>query len=897
MAVRYLGQSKAVYNTKYFPTWKFKGAKTTPINREIRIDGLDPAEYEVRVTRITPVSTNTREQTKSTWMGMGEIIMDDLAYPTVALLGLKIKATGQLNGDVNVMTVVDRKYIKVFNEEGLSQGIKRLDNPAWIYWDMLTNQNYGYGLNYSQVDFDSISEWAIWCDELVNNGLKNKWEKRAVFNGVFDFEGNLWDSLCKVCTIGRASPIIRGTKYSVIVDKPSPMVQLFNMGNIKKSSLKISYIGEAELANEVEIQFVNKDKDYTNDTISVVVPEWFNDTQVKKSTIQQMGITNLSQAYRAGRYFLNCNKHIKRTAEFVVGTDAIDSEVGDVIGISHDVPAWGESGRLVSATSNSVKIDKEVDLVKGEAYVITVRLEDNSFEKFDIVFTETQTTDSLTIDGNFAVAPKQYDLYSLVEKPHAIMLFRINSITRKTDQTRKIVATEYNESVVNDSITIIEVPSMSELTSTIRKFVVSEHLEKRFDGTIVPFLDFSWELKSAFPTKNTLSLYQDGLFIKHLITDLENSFYKHNAIDLEESKEYEFKLSIKDRLSVPRDEKEIMHTLLGQSSPPPAPSRFFVDYQRGRDVKLSWEMEKPVDHKGYELRIGYSREWTLSTPIAATAEEQITLKLPSSKSLIILLKSIDLQGNLSLETRTIVINLGDKIIDNLVYTRVVNFDEDTHNGFLHVDGNLETIDENLMYSNENGDYFYVENNQDEFYKFSFTEASIVSKFTPDTAGQIMPLFKGVGEPIYFIRRYFSSQMYPSFNSNIWLDNSSLMWQKDEWKPFVTYDAKAHEIHEMKAMFFGSSARSVVSEIKYIIDAPDILEYFNDIPIMASGLHVKPAKPMNSIKNIGVTLQDDGGNAVGVKVLSKDINEGALIKVFDVNNLATSGVVDITMKGY
>ncbi len=617
----YTGKRRAIYATSIFDTYIFGGAKTTPINREIRIDNLAPGEYEVRITRLTSVSTNPREKTKCNWVGIGEIIKDDLAYPSVALLGLRIKATGQLSGDVNVKTLCERSEIEVFNETGISQGLKRLDNPAWIYWDMLTNKIYGYGLSYAQIDFDAINEWALWCDELVSNGIDGQAEKRAVFNGVFDFEGNLWDSLTKVCTVGRASPIIRGTKYSVVVDKASPMVQIFNMGNIKKSSLKISYIGEEELANEVEVQFINKDKDYTNDTISVVVPEWFDDTQIKKSTVQQIGITNLSQAYRAGRYFLNCNKHIKRTAEFEVGIDAIDSEVGDVIGISHDVPAWGESGRVVSAVSNAVVLDKEVILADGNAYEITVRLNDNSFEKFDVLFAGTQTTSNISINGSFATTPSQYDVYSIVEKPHVIKLFRINSITRKTDQTRKIVAVEYNESIVSDATTIVEITSASELNlhPKVIDFKISEHLDKRKDGSIVPYLDFSWDIDENIDSGILYDIYIEhsrvvrstwwgNKTIKYyqvLKRDIKRKSYSYQALYVRENKEYTYKIVARAygvKSSVFTAGTTSLYTLKGKSELPESVTNIQASWLNGSLI-ISWDENKDVDFDCYEIDI------------------------------------------------------------------------------------------------------------------------------------------------------------------------------------------------------------------------------------------------------------------------------------------------------
>ena len=552
-------------------SWGIYGATTSPINRELRVDNLNAGQYEVRITRLTAISTSTREMTTANWTGIGAIVYDDLYYPNVALLGLRIKATGQLSGTVTVLTTVTRKQIEVFDENSVSQGLKNLDNPAWVFWDALTNTDYGYGLNYNQVDYTTVSEWAIWCDELVDNGLSGT-EKRAVFNGTFDYEGNLWDALSSIATVGRASPIIKGTKYSVIVDKSAPMVQLFNMGNIIQDSLKISYIGDEDLATEVEVQFVNKDKGYSNDTLSVVVPEWYTSTnQAKKSTIHQMGITNASQAYRVGRYFLNNNKYVRRTAEFKVALDAIDCEAGDVIGISHDVPMWGQSGRIVSATSNTVTLDKAVTLKIGNSYTFTARLNDNTFETLSITFGNTQETNVLSFSSSFTTIPSEYDIYSLVESPHTIKLFRINSITRENDDIRKVVATEYNDSIVSDDTTIIPTQSASEATfyPTVISFTATERGEVNAQGVLVPFITLSWDID--FPAECNLYISKDGeqSFTK-IASDIKTTYFEYNALELEANKGYFFKIVFKSLGSTsyhPLDTaRSTYHTFIGNSS-------------------------------------------------------------------------------------------------------------------------------------------------------------------------------------------------------------------------------------------------------------------------------------------------------------------------------------------
>lgn len=923
---RYTGTSRAIYDENP-STWIFKGAKTSTINREIRIDNLSPDDYEVRVTRLTSVSTDPRLQTTSKWTGMGEIIKDDLYYPTIAILGLRIKATGQLSGDVNISTIVERKQIDVFNELGVSQGLKNLDNPAWCFWDILTNKLYGYGLNYNRIDYDTISDWALWCDEIVNNGISDGGEKRAVFNGVFDFSSNVLESLTKIATVGRGVPIIKGTKYSVIVDKAVDYgefeySQLFNMGNIKKGTLSTTYIATEDLATEVEIQFTNEDKDYINDTVTVVVPEWFStSTQAQKTTIQQMGITKLSQAYRAGRFYLNSNRLIRRVVEFEAHIDSIDSEAGDVIGVSHDVPMWGESGRLVSATTNTITIDKKVQLIDGEEYEITVRLNDNSFEKFDILFSGTQTTSTMTIDGNFTEIPSQYDLYSLIEKNNEVKLFRINSITRKNDFTRKIRAVEYNESLVTDDTTILPTSNPSEFEKYPKALNIqtNEHLEIRNDGTIVSFVDLSWDTE--------LSTISSSKFALYISSDGGSSYYKRNedivgrnftfdVISLQEGKDYLIKIAGKSTFS----DYESIESLdaiefkyLGKIAPPSDVEDFNVS-QNGNFVDFTWTHITDVDRQGYEIRKGATWE-TASKISEVISNNSYSLQAEMNGTYEYLIKAIDTSNIYSLNSTSKNITLMN--IDETVNAVISDDEAPSWNGiktnFYLVNNTLintsALLDDDIPTENDTTipitDYdgsrpLYCE------YESEAIDTSLVGLTK-------IRILESVTSTIFNITDLEVSDRldtdYPldtdisitaELNKNIMISVSDDDVTYSDYEVYLGIIEK--EFRYVKIMirfdFDIPNTRVVLDSLKYILDVPDSILSISNFSIGASGedvLFSTYGKQFYVETFISATVLN-GGLSLTPDIVGKTL-DGFHIDLYNSSDVKTSGVVDLVIRGY
>jgi hypothetical protein len=91
-------------------------------------------------------------------------------------------------------------------------------------------------------------------------------------------------------------------------------------------------------------------------------------------------------------------------------------------------------------------------------------------------------------------------------------------------------------------------------------------------------------------------------------------------------------------------------------------------------------------------------------------------------------------------------------------------------------------------------------------------------------------------------------------------------------------------------------RSKFTWLRAIIDAQDVIERFQDVSISASGTRLTLTKPFRDVKNISITLQDDGGSAVNARIVDKQISPGPQIKVLDAAGTATTGVIDATVQG-
>lgn len=269
-------------------------------------------------------------------------------------------------------------------------------------------------------------------------------EKRCTFNGIFDTEISVWDAILQVCQVGRAIPVWNGTKLTISIDKKKTPVQMFTVGNIGKDSFKESFLSTAERAAEIEINFINKKNDYTREPLSVYNSNLT--TKTNKATLELFGINKASEAWRAGMLRLYKNQYVIRSIETEQDIDAIACTVGDCVNIQHDVPQWGEGGRLVSATASTVTLDKSVTIQAGKTYKVAIRLNDDTLVERTVT-DGAGTYTTLNIAPNFTSVPAQYNPYAFGEDGKVTKPFIILNFDRTHEQKCRLEAVEYIEGI------------------------------------------------------------------------------------------------------------------------------------------------------------------------------------------------------------------------------------------------------------------------------------------------------------------------------------------------------------------------------------------------------------------------------------------------------------------
>ena len=447
-AWNFIKPDNSVTNTSDY-AGRIEEATNNAFYRVFRFDNLEKARYEIRMRCSAKDGKSLRHVNKVYWVQLTQIIYDDFVHPGKALIGIKALATSQLSGsDPKVTWIQERSEVYVFNPYINKYEAQPADNPAWAAYDLIHicrkigGEYIVFGQPHMRLDYNAFKAWA---DKCKTNGF--------TFNYIYDTAMRLWDALKYPEAVGRGKVIPVGTRFTCVSDYQSTPVQLFTVANIKHGSFNEEFQGVEARANSVEISFLNKDKDYERDVIPVYGDTYDeSDTLTNPAQVELMGCTSLEQAYKHGKHFLRCNKYEIRTVTIEAFTDAIACTVGDIILIQHDIPEWGEGGRVVAVSGQTITLDKEVSVQPGKSYQLLIR--SNST---DIVSTfNVVNVSGLNVIVKEAIPVQPDAVYAFGEVSKSAKPFRVLAITKTlSEMTRKIQCMEYYpELYVSDDGTV-----------------------------------------------------------------------------------------------------------------------------------------------------------------------------------------------------------------------------------------------------------------------------------------------------------------------------------------------------------------------------------------------------------------------------------------------------------
>jgi hypothetical protein len=336
--------------------------------------------YQVRAQRIGNKDTDSRTANTIQWSGMRAYLPSQHFYGNVTLLAMIIRATNNLNSQTaKQINVIATRKLPVWNGSSWSAP-QPTRSPAWAFADVIRNTDYGRGLADSRINLDSLL------------ALSQTWASRGdTFDGVFDTAATLWDVLTQIANVGNAMPVYYAGVIDLVRDEAKTIrTAMFTPSNIASNSLQIEYMFQSyDTPDYVIVQYTD-DVTFQPVEVSCVLA---GGTQLKPARLQLFGCTSRDQAWRWGMRQAAANRDRRRNITLTTEMEGYIPRYGDLVSVSHDVPAWGLSGSVVSYAGGVVTTSEPLEWTAGQTHYMAFRKRDGSADGPYVV---TQGEDDFT---------------------------------------------------------------------------------------------------------------------------------------------------------------------------------------------------------------------------------------------------------------------------------------------------------------------------------------------------------------------------------------------------------------------------------------------------------------------------------------------------------------------
>jgi len=306
----------------------------------------------------------------------GEILVDP-RNSKIAKTALRIKATDQINGQLDGINAIVQTWLNRYNGTSWSYGTS--SNPADLFRYVLQHPANPQPVTDSQLDLPQIQYWWNYCNQnrsityTPTVGSQKTETFKLEYNSIIADTRSIMDILRDICAAGRASPALINGKWSVTIDEPkSNIVQHFTPHN----SWGFEGIRALpKLPDGLRVNFLDEDNNYQQSEIIVYKTDKTASTAELFESIQLPGVTkaaavvdhakwHMAQAYlRREVYSLNAD------LEYLV------CNRGDRVKVMHDVPMWGlDSGRVKNRLANDLlELDETVSINSSQNHTIRIR--------------------------------------------------------------------------------------------------------------------------------------------------------------------------------------------------------------------------------------------------------------------------------------------------------------------------------------------------------------------------------------------------------------------------------------------------------------------------------------------------------------------------------------------
>ena len=420
--------------------------------------------FQIRVSRLTDDSKSDLLKNGTVWASYTEITDAKFSYPNSAVVGMRIdksqygdtpKRTYHIKG--LIVQVPDNYDPETRSYNGIWTGRFKpawTDNPAWIFYDLVTNERYGIGSVMGRFGCDRFALYAIarYCDEMVSDGFGGK-EPRFTFNAYITSQRKAKDVIDDLASVFRGMPLWDGVQLTCFQDRPADPEWTYTNSNVIGGKFNYTSTAKSARHNAVEVSWINPDngwkeeREFIQDDGQIIR---FGGLNVKKVTA--FGCTSRGQAHRVGKWILETEKLETESVTFTTFREGINCLPGDIIEIADDSFAGSKvGGRVLDVVGSRVKTDAPIKWSSGDKGYFAYLGGSGKFIRTEIS----------SVDGDIVILKSEpaglqkFGVFSVSKNTLITRMFRVLTITEDKDgnyQFNCILHEPKKERIVDDGV-------------------------------------------------------------------------------------------------------------------------------------------------------------------------------------------------------------------------------------------------------------------------------------------------------------------------------------------------------------------------------------------------------------------------------------------------------------
>jgi len=323
---------------------RFEFDISSAYNPDVEYDSL--VGWEVEIKRTSQESTVINLRDMCSIHAITEVFAENFIYPKVGIFRSLFTTeyfsqVPQRAYDVKLLKVkvpsnydpITKRYAGDWDGT-FKSNLEWTDNPAWCYYDLLTNTRYGLGryIKPNNVDKWQIYEIAKYCDTIVSDGYGGK-EPRFTCNAIINDFSDAYTLVNDFASVFRGLSYYANGLVYVTADMPKDPITLFTNSNVENGDFIYSSSSK-KVRNTVAVIRYNDVNNFYKPVVEYVEdPEGIRKYGIRKLEITAFGCTSRGQANRLGKWALVSEQIETETVNFTVGLDSLYLTPGDVIKI------------------------------------------------------------------------------------------------------------------------------------------------------------------------------------------------------------------------------------------------------------------------------------------------------------------------------------------------------------------------------------------------------------------------------------------------------------------------------------------------------------------------------------------------------------------------------------